>query len=113
MSVENTYAIVWLARHRESSGVGTKRFSKEEAEKVARELNEDHPAFAHRAVDIAVENVAQAIESLRAALKQPQSITYPDLYAVAAEAFATEPPQPPQEQSPLSVTGAPKTLQAA
>lgn len=39
--MDKTHAIIWVALNRGSSGIGTKRFAKEEAETLAAQLNEE------------------------------------------------------------------------
>jgi hypothetical protein len=45
-----TYAIQWKSFVTGTTGTGTKRFEKEEAEQLAKELNEDYPDIKHKAV---------------------------------------------------------------
>lgn len=45
-----TYAIHWKSTVSGSTGTGTKRFEKEDAERLATELNEDYPDIDHEAV---------------------------------------------------------------
>ncbi|HWX23380.1 MAG TPA: hypothetical protein VN578_26055 [Candidatus Binatia bacterium] len=45
-----TYAIHWKSSVTGSIGTGTKRFEKEEAERLATELNEKYPDIDHDAV---------------------------------------------------------------
>jgi hypothetical protein len=45
-----TYAIHWKSVVTGTVGTGTKRFEKEEAERLARELNENYPDIKHEAV---------------------------------------------------------------
>jgi len=45
-----TYAIHWKSTVSGTIGTGTKRFEKEEAERLATELNEDYPDIDHEAV---------------------------------------------------------------
>jgi hypothetical protein len=45
-----TYAIHWKSAVSGSTGTGTKRFEKEDAERLATELNEDYPDIDHEAV---------------------------------------------------------------
>lgn len=44
------YAIHWKSSVTGTAGTGTKRFEKEEAERLASELNESYPEIAHEAV---------------------------------------------------------------
>jgi hypothetical protein len=46
----NTYAIHWKSSITGTIGTGTKRFEKEEAERLAKELNESYPEIDHEAV---------------------------------------------------------------
>jgi hypothetical protein len=45
-----TYAIQWKSTVSGSIGIGTKRFEKEEAERLATELNAEYPDIDHEAV---------------------------------------------------------------
>jgi hypothetical protein len=44
------YAIYWKSVVSGQIGTGTKRFEKEDAERLATELNEDYPDIVHEAV---------------------------------------------------------------
>ncbi len=50
MSVKQTYAIRWKATLSGRIGTGTTLFAKEEAERLAKELNEKYPDIDHEAV---------------------------------------------------------------
>ena len=45
-----TYAIYWKSIVSGQIGTGTKRFEKEDAERLATELNKDYPDIVHEAV---------------------------------------------------------------
>jgi hypothetical protein len=45
-----TYVIQWKSSVTGAIGTGTKRFEKQEAEHLAKELNEDYPDINHEAV---------------------------------------------------------------
>jgi hypothetical protein len=45
-----TYAIHWKSAVAGTSGTGTNRFEKEEAERLAKELNESYPDITHEAL---------------------------------------------------------------
>ena len=45
-----TYAIHWKSNVTGTVGTGTKRFDKEDAERLATELNENYPDIDHEAV---------------------------------------------------------------
>jgi len=55
LSFMKTYAIHWKSSVTGTSGTGTKLFEKEEAERLATELNEDYPDISHEAVPAAAE----------------------------------------------------------
>ena len=91
--MDKTYAIIWWAPNRGRSGIGAKRFSKEEAEALAVQLNEEHEDLLHRAIDTACEDPAVVLAEMRIADKsaQVQIASYPDVAAAqAAEAEVTE-----------------------
>src|SRR5688572_18759724 len=90
-AMENTCAIIWTATQRGRFGVGTKRFSREEAEVLAKQLNEDHGEFLHGVIDMATEDPATVLAAMKSADlgAEAQIVDYPQ--AVAAEAAAIEP----------------------
>jgi hypothetical protein len=45
-----SYAIHWKSCVTGTAGTGTKRFDQEEAELLAKELNENYPEIAHEAI---------------------------------------------------------------
>jgi hypothetical protein len=49
--MKKTYAISWRSRIGPAAGQGKRRFGREEAEKLAEELNREYPGFIHEAVD--------------------------------------------------------------
>ena len=74
--MENSYVISWKSRLATSFGQGKKLFPREEAERLAESLNEDHPDFIHEplqvnppAPDIAA--TAKLASELEAALSPP------------------------------------------
>jgi hypothetical protein len=91
-AMDKTYAIIWTATERDRSGIGTRRFSKDEAETLASQLNEEHGVFLHRAIDMASEDPAAVLAAMRSAeagaAREAQIVDFPDL--VAAEAAAIE-----------------------
>ena len=88
--MDKTHAIIWVALNRGSSGIGTKRFSKEEAESLAAQLNEEHEDLLHRAIDTESQDPAVVLAEMKAADKggQVQIVSYPDV--VAAQAAGAE-----------------------
>ena len=48
----NTFIIVWKSKSRASVGRGKALFSSEEAERTAKELNEEYPDFVHEPLDV-------------------------------------------------------------
>ena len=57
-----THAIQWKSSVTGTIGTGTKRFEKEEAERLAKELNEDYPDINHEAVIPALSAITPAAE---------------------------------------------------
>jgi len=49
---QNTYVISWQDKSRASFGQGKRRFTREEGERLAEELNRDYPNFVHEAVEV-------------------------------------------------------------
>ena len=63
--IDNGYIIAWKARAGCDSGRGRKVYCREEAEALARELNQNYPAFIHEAVRAAAsEQVSLATEEV-------------------------------------------------
>jgi hypothetical protein len=87
-AMDNTYAIIWTATQPGRSGLGTRRFSKDEAEALANQLNEEHEEFLHRAIDLASEDPSAVLAQMRSAnvAEAAHIANYPQL--VAAEAAA-------------------------
>ena len=50
--MEKTYVIAWKSNVGAITRQGTKRFTREEAEQLAAELNEEHPEIFHEAVNL-------------------------------------------------------------
>lgn len=81
---KKTYAIFWLAPETQRFGLGKAQFTREEAELLAAELNEDHPSFIHTAIDTATEDIHQVTARLQAEFLNPRSpkvIQFPELAA--------------------------------
>ena len=87
-AMDKTFAIIWTTPKPGSSGLGTKRFSKGEAEELANQLNDEHVEFLHRAIDMASEDPAVVLAAMRSAdlVDVAQIVTYSD--QAAAEAVA-------------------------
>jgi hypothetical protein len=49
--MKKTYVICWRSRLGPAAGQGKKRFEREEAERLAEELNREYPGFIHEAMD--------------------------------------------------------------
>jgi hypothetical protein len=75
--MENTFAIVWVAKNFEGAGVGTKRFTAEEANDLASSLNESHQAFLHQAVDVSIEDPLAALAALKQLLRTANEVSGP------------------------------------
>jgi hypothetical protein len=58
--MENTFVIAWRSKKEPRSGQGNKHFTREEAEALAEELNQDYPAFVHEALNLEPSPVASA-----------------------------------------------------
>lgn len=56
--MSKSYVISWNSRLGPAIGRGKKLMEREEAERLAAELNEDYPDFIHEAVNTAVEEPA-------------------------------------------------------
>jgi hypothetical protein len=50
--MKKTYAIAWRSRIGPAAGQGQRRFEREEAERLAEELNREYPGFIHEAVNM-------------------------------------------------------------
>jgi len=48
----STYVIAWKSELKSSFGRGKKLFTREEAESLAKELNQDYPDFVHEALNL-------------------------------------------------------------
>ena len=104
--MQDTYVIIWIARDKDSSGVGKKRLTKDDAEALAQELNSDHPAFLHRALDTQTEEPAAALLLLRQSLAGVSSRLTPlpefgSVQAAAVEAPLWEEPKAPAKEESL------------
>ena len=64
-----TYAIHWKSSDTGAVGTGTKRFEKEDAERLAADLNESYPEIEHTAVIPA----GEAVEAAPAELVSPSN----------------------------------------
>jgi len=49
--MNNSYVIQWKSKSNGRAGRGTKRFDKEEAERLVGELNREYPQIEHQAVE--------------------------------------------------------------
>jgi len=63
--MENSFAIIWVARNKDRSGISPKRFSEEQASALAAELNANHPEFEHEPVDTANQEIGDALIALK------------------------------------------------
>jgi hypothetical protein len=82
-AMDKTYAIIWTTREGFRSGVGNKRFSKDEAEALANRLNQEHSGFLHRTIDMATEDPATVLLAMRSAARE-QIIDFPAVVAAQA-----------------------------
>ena len=49
--MKKTYVIAWRSRIGPAAGQGKKRFDRDEAERLAEELNREYPGYIHEAVN--------------------------------------------------------------
>lgn len=63
--MSKTYVISWRSRSGPAIGQGKKLMEQAEAERLAKELNEDYPEFMHEAVNTGAES-CEAAEALQA-----------------------------------------------
>ena len=80
LHMQNTYVIAWKSKSRGSVGRGKTLFSRQDAEQLAKQLNQDHPDFIHEPVNLD---------------PSPTVITDPEIFA----AFVRAEPSPVVESS--------------
>ena len=93
--MERTFVIAWKSKSEPRWGQGKKLFTREEAEALADEMNQDYPSFVHEPFNLAV--TAPVTETTPAAAPEPvlePAIIHVDFQPEPAE-FAVEPT--PQE----------------
>ena len=56
--MEKTYVIAWRSKTEPRFGQGKKLFTRDEAESLADEMNQDYPAFIHEPFNLADETVS-------------------------------------------------------
>src|SRR5690349_6712248 len=84
-AMQNSFAIIWVAKNKDRSGVSPKRFSKEQAEALAEELNASHSEFQHEVVDTAHQEVGEALIALKERIfGAARTLDYSSFAAVAA-----------------------------
>ena len=84
-AMQHSYAIIWVARNKDRSGISPKRFSKEQAAELAADLNASHPEFEHATVDTAAEDASQALIALKERISGGmRTIDYSEFAAKAA-----------------------------
>jgi hypothetical protein len=96
--MQNSFAIIWVARNKDRSGVSPKRFSKEQAQALTEELNASHPEFHHEVVDTAHQEVGEALITLKErTFGAARTLDYSSFAASAAveEEFVEEEPAVP------------------
>ena len=59
--MNNSYVIQWKSKVNGRAGRGTKRFEKEEADRLVEELNREYPEIEHASVPAADEPVAEPV----------------------------------------------------
>ena len=61
--MNNSYVIQWKSKVNGRAGRGTKRFEKEEAERLVEELNREYPDIEHSAAQASDEPAAEPVVS--------------------------------------------------
>ncbi len=85
--MEKTYAIFWMSPDSQRCGMGKPRFTKEEADQLVADLNEEYPAFIHTAIDTADADANLTIARAQASgisSRRANIIRFPDLAAADA-----------------------------
>ncbi|HWC61540.1 MAG TPA: hypothetical protein VHC44_17750 [Verrucomicrobiae bacterium] len=59
--MNNSYVIQWKSKSNGRAGRGTKRFEKEEADRLVQELNHEYPEIEHEAVLAVDEPAAEPV----------------------------------------------------
>ena len=59
--MNNSYVIQWKSKINGRAGRGTKRFEKEEVDRLVEELNREYPQIEHEAVPASDEPVAEPV----------------------------------------------------
>ncbi len=103
--MSENYIIIWIAKGRNSFGIGKRYMTKEQAEGLTSELNNEHPDFLHRAVDTQTEPPETALRELRESLSgvPVNSVGVPGPAAIEAAHVEPDPweedvlPEIPQE----------------
>ena len=72
--MQNTYAIAWQAKSSGKYGIGSKRFEKAEAERLAMELNREYSEIHHEAVNASHEIAPEFLSSLWQRKPEPTTI---------------------------------------
>jgi len=72
----NTYAIQWKSKLNGRAGRGTKLFDRDAAERLAEELNTEHPQIEHEAVQVQPQGAAQ-VQTESAEQIEPESVVQP------------------------------------
>ena len=61
--MNNSYLIQWKSKSNGRAGRGTKRFDKEEADRLVEELNREYPQIDHQAVEMPLAETEHQEES--------------------------------------------------
>jgi len=76
--MEKTYVIGWKSKSEPRWGQGKKLFTREEAQALAAEMNQDYPAFIHEALNLALaEATADAVPTPEPAIIHVDFVTTP------------------------------------
>lgn len=72
--MNNTFVIAWRSKAEPRMGQGKKRMTREEAESLSVQLNQDYPGFVHHPVDLDPQAQANGIVEVdfRSANEEPE-----------------------------------------
>ena len=87
--MEKTFVIAWKSKSEPRWGQGRKLFTREEAEALAEEMNQDYPAFAHEVFNLAASEPAPA-PTVEPAIIQVDFTPTPEVVIPVGEEAAQE-----------------------
>ena len=69
--MNNSYVIQWKSKSNGRAGRGTKRFDKEEVDRLVEELNREYPQIEHEAVAVSDETPSTSAGTAEEAVTEP------------------------------------------